>query len=117
MPEVRRHHAIPPPIHWLHPSGATFTGRTCQFPPIAVFVVDHRAMDTIDPRFRPTTPVADTVDVARRWPSLSLIVDSVQGIAGWMLVSAGGWVRDVGSSTQLGPDPEQVTGRATGART
>lgn len=75
-------------------------------------------MNTIDPRSRPsTTQVADPVDLAHRQPSLSLIVDSVQGHAGWMLATAGGWIRDLGSSTQLGPDPEQATGRATGART
>jgi hypothetical protein len=75
-------------------------------------------MNTIDPRFcRPTTQAADTVDPSRRWPSLSLIVQFVQGVAGWMLASPGGWIRDLGTSIQLGPDPERVTGRATGART
>ena len=31
--------------------------------------------------------------------------------------SESGWLRGVRSSTQLGPDPEQVIGRQTGART
>jgi hypothetical protein len=75
-------------------------------------------MNTIDSRFsRPSTPIPDTVDLSRRWPSLSLIVDSVLGVARWIVVRAGWWIRDLGSSTQLGPDPEQVAGRQTGART
>ena len=107
-----------PPIHWLRPDIATFTRRSCQFPPVSLSVVDHRIMNTIDPRLRSPQPhVAEAVGPSRQWPSLSLIVDFVLGVARWVLVSAGGRIRDIGSSTQLGPDPEQVTGRATGART
>ena len=79
---------------------------------------DHRIMNTIDSRrYRPRTHVADTVDVSRPRASLSLHVDSMLQVARRMRSTAGGWLRDLGSSTQLGPDAERVLGRATGART
>ena len=49
--------------------------------------------------------------------SLSPVVDSFLGVVRSMLRAAGRWIRDLGSSIQLGPDNEQVTGRETGART
>ena len=91
---------------------------TCEFPAFALSVVDHRIMNIIDTRLRRTrSRVSDPVDRSRPGPSFSLIVGAVLGVARWTLVAAGGWTRELGSSIQFGPDPEQVTGRATGART
>jgi len=93
-------------------------GRTCEFQRDVLSVVDHHDMNTIDPRLRrPRTHVADTVDYSRRWPSLSLVVDSFLRVVRWMLAAPSQWIRDLGSSTHLGPDPEQVIGRRTGVRT
>lgn len=95
-----------------------FMVRTCEFPRDLLSIVDHRIMNTLDARFRrPRTHVTDTVDDSRQWPQLSLVVDRFLGVIRWMLAAAGAWIRDLGSSTQLGPDPEQVTGRRTGVRT
>jgi len=48
---------------------------------------------------------------------LSLVVDSFLRVVRWMLAAPSRWIRDLGSSTHLGPDPEQVIGRRTGVRT
>jgi hypothetical protein len=60
---------------------------------------------------------ADSIDYSGRWPSLALLADAILGAAGAMRAGVAGWLRDLGSSTQLGPDAEQVIGRTTGART
>jgi hypothetical protein len=92
--------------------------RSCEFSRYVLSTTDHRVMNTHDPRLHgPSAQVAALIDDSRRWPSPSLLTDAIRGVVGGLLAAAGRWLRDLGSATQLGPDPEQVTGRETGLRT
>lgn len=56
---------------------------------------------------------SDDDDLRFPAPALfGLVLSAIEALA-----ALRGWFRGVGESTQLGPIPEQVIGRATGART
>lgn len=110
-------HGSGSPVGRLRPDIGTFTRRTCEFHRVALPVVDHGVMITLDSHFGHAHDAADTGNDPERWPSLSLVVDPLLGVVRWMLTAAGRWIRNLGSPTQLGPDPEQQTGRETGVRT
>lgn len=91
-----------------------FTPRPCVFPWRDRGTVDHHIMNTNDLRFLQRR-AHDGDDFGRRL-KLFVFARSFQS-ATKACIALRGWFGGWSESTQLGPAPEQVIGRKTGART
>jgi hypothetical protein len=94
---------------------AVFTRYLCAFPRSNKGTFDNQIMDTNDVHFlRHRAHRGDNIGQPR---TLSLIARSFRSAIEAALAAMRDWFRGWGESTQLGPVPEQIIGRKTGART